>query len=277
MKRFAIARFAIIHFKIITVVTASFFFSFFSFFLSFFFLFFIYFFLSFVFLSHSIKSQTGRMSSLGGTSAVDGFMAKLGACGAGKCAKQVSLPLLTVFTQSPDQSSPSPYVGVINLEDGLADSKGRFGVPRKGVVQVMIYNPNKTGIKIFAVTYDLTDMPPCTHTFLRQRQYVELDALSPGGAGKRVSLRYAIHLRFCSSKSGHVYLHKEIRVVFSHRTPDESEKLKTSTQGPEAPAYSPCAPQPKRGRKRVSRSPGPPAALLASLPDEHLLDAPVLF
>ncbi len=112
---------------------------------------------------------TGRMSSLG-ASTVEGFMAKIGACGSGLCPKHVKLPLVTVFNHAQERGCPSPYVGVVNLEESLAETKGRYQVPRKGMVQVMIFNPQQTGVKLFAVSYNFSDMPPRTRTFLRQRQ-----------------------------------------------------------------------------------------------------------
>jgi hypothetical protein len=42
-------------------------------------------------------------------------------------------------------------------------------VPDKGTIQLTLFNPLGTVVKMFVVMYDLTDMPPNSQTFLRQR------------------------------------------------------------------------------------------------------------
>ena len=64
-----------------------------------------------------------------------------------------------------------------------------------------LFNPNKTVVKMFVVMYDLSDMPPNSQTFLRQRT-----VYMPTGKnlkGEKVTkdhletfLRYLIHLRY---------------------------------------------------------------------------------
>lgn len=56
-----------------------------------------------------------------------------------------------------------PYLGQVSI--------GRHGyrVPKKGTLQVALFNPNGTVVKLFVLLYDLTDMPPNSQTFLRQR------------------------------------------------------------------------------------------------------------
>ena len=73
-----------------------------------------------------------------------------------------------------DEEAPSPYVGIIDLRQELKSEKhpGMYRVPCSGLVQVMICNPQRTGIKVFLIKYDFRDMPPNTHTFLRQRTFV---------------------------------------------------------------------------------------------------------
>eukprot|EP00729_Bicosta_minor_P003258 gene3258-546_t len=125
---------------------------------------------------------TGRMCNLG-SNLVSGFMAKLGASGSGKTPVQVTVPMSAQFYHVQEETTPSPYVGVIGLGgnqhgggddvDGAATTrpfpKGRYRVPAKGLVQLMVYNPERTGIKLFVVPYDFRKMPANTHTFLRQR------------------------------------------------------------------------------------------------------------
>jgi hypothetical protein len=184
---------------------------------------------------------SGRMSH-SASSAVTGFMAEIGACGAGKTPKHITLDLPAAFYKLPGESSPSPYVGKIQLDDDHEEMPGgRYRVPTHGLVQVMIYNPERTGIKVFLVKYDFRDMPRRSRTFLRQRTFVEIPGERDADGECRRRLLYAVHLRFICTRPGRVYLHKDIRVVFTHRAPDPSEKIKTITEGPSNPVYSPAA------------------------------------
>ncbi|CEH15731.1 Uncharacterized conserved protein [Ceraceosorus bombacis] len=47
-----------------------------------------------------------------------------------------------------------------------------YRVPPKGQIQLVIKNPNLTAVKLFLVPYDLTEMPPGTKTFVRQKSHV---------------------------------------------------------------------------------------------------------
>jgi hypothetical protein len=47
--------------------------------------------------------------------------------------------------------------------------KKGYRVPQKGTIQVTLFNPLGTVVKMFVVVYDLSDMPPNSQTFLRQR------------------------------------------------------------------------------------------------------------
>ena len=211
---------------------------------------------------------SGRMSH-SASSAVTGFMAEIGACGAGKTPKHITLDLPAAFYKLPGESSPSPYVGKIQLDDGHeAMPGGRYRVPTHGLVQVMIYNPERTGIKVFLVKYDFRDMPRRSRTFLRQRTFVETEDRDADGERRR-RLLYAIHLRFVCTRVGRVYLHKDIRVVFTHRAPDPSEKIKTITEGPSNPVYSPAV-----GSVSGSSS-GPSGKLHALRRARHLSDSGV--
>ena len=84
------------------------------------------------------------------------------------------------------------FQGHVNL------GKKGYRVPDKGTIQLTLFNPLGTVVKMFVVMYDLTDMPPNSQTFLRQRTlYMPADA-SEDGAGSSESrkwLRYLIHLR----------------------------------------------------------------------------------
>lgn len=176
----------------------------------------------------------GRIEPIG---VVDGFTCDIGA-GGSFCPKHVSLPVTAYFFQLSDDNAPSPYLGHINLE---SIGKKGYHIPKCGTVQVTLFNPNKTVIKMFVVMYDLSDMPPHCQTFLRQRTVympVEENSSQPS------YLRYLIHLRLASSKSGKIFLHTDIRVLFAR---DKFEfdpsvakyELRSFTEVPSNPKFSP--------------------------------------
>ncbi|XP_032809772.1 atos homolog protein A [Petromyzon marinus] len=234
-----------------------------------------------------------RLPALG---SVAGFTAELGASGL-FCPRHAVLPVHVSFFSVAHDGAPSPYLGVLGLR-----SHGCRGyhVPRAGTIQVTLFNPNKTVVKMFVVIYDLRDMPGGHHTFLRQRTFsvpaarragapavpatpgpgpharhgtngavppaaavgrlrsasppkapaaaAAPDRLSPastppGDAAKDRALRYLIHLRFLSSKSGKIYLHSDIRLLFSRKSMEidsgAAYELKSYTETPQNPRYSP--------------------------------------
>jgi hypothetical protein len=124
---------------------------------------------------------------------------------------------------------------------------GSYRIPEIGQLQIVIKNPNKTAVKLFLVPYDLSDMPPGTKTFIRQRSYSagpiidqpisNLTRFPDAGILGKPILRYLIHLNICSTQKGKYYLYGGIRVVFANRVPDGKEKLRTDSQMPE-PRFS---------------------------------------
>lgn len=192
---------------------------------------------------------------------VDGFTADLSASGL-VCAKRVRLPMAVRYYQIPEQEAPSPYVGTIDLAGGLAESKGRYRVPAAGVLQVLISNPERTGIKVFMVKYNLKAMPPNTHTFLRQRTFVGQSHGPARSPCASQSPQYAIHVRFMSSKTGKIFLYKDIRLLFAPRAPDMTEYQHTTTEGPPEPVFAPIerviTPRVLFPREPCSNPSGPP-------------------
>ena len=81
--------------------------------------------------------------------------------------------------------------GHINL------GKKGYRVPQKGTIQVTLFNPLGTVVKMFVVMYDLSDMPPNSQTFLRQRTlYMPNDSqLGEAEDSSQKWLRYLVHLR----------------------------------------------------------------------------------
>ncbi|XP_032415872.1 atos homolog protein A isoform X1 [Xiphophorus hellerii] len=184
-----------------------------------------------------------RLEPLG---TVEGFTAEVGASGS-FCPSHLTLPVDVSFYSVSDDNAPSPYMGVINLE---SLGKRGYRVPASGTIQVTLFNPNKTVVKMFVVMYDLRAMPAGHQTFLRQRTFsvpVRRDANNqtnrkPLIPGQGRTLRYLIHLRFQSSKSGKLYLHRDIRLLFSRKSMEVDSgtayELQSFTESPIDPPFS---------------------------------------
>ncbi|XP_029956291.1 atos homolog protein A [Salarias fasciatus] len=185
-----------------------------------------------------------RLEPLG---TVEGFTAEVGASGS-FCPSHLTLPVDVSFYSVSDDNAPSPYMGVINLE---SLGKRGYRVPPSGTIQVTLFNPNKTVVKMFVVMYDLRAMPAGHQTFLRQRTFsvpVRRDTNNqtsrrPLALGQGRTLRYLVHLRFQSSKSGKIYLHRDIRLLFSRKSMEVDSgaayELQSFTESPIDPPFSP--------------------------------------
>ncbi|GBB95159.1 hypothetical protein RclHR1_02490014 [Rhizophagus clarus] len=214
--------------------------------------------------SYEESILNGRMSTF--PSKPITFIAQIGVLGRGKCKQSLKCPPhinLTFpahFYELQDVDNPvTPYVGNVDLENGLTGERfkkfpGGYRLPLKGQLQIVIKNPNKTAVKIFLIPYDLSDMPPGTKTFIRQKSYTIPSSynsmIQDYGVENKINnnnndsfakstLRYAIHLQFCSPAKKKVYLYKYVRVVFANRVPDGSEKLNVVNSGPGEPKYVP--------------------------------------
>uniref|UniRef100_A0A6I8NYF7 Atos homolog protein A n=1 Tax=Ornithorhynchus anatinus TaxID=9258 RepID=A0A6I8NYF7_ORNAN len=178
---------------------------------------------------------------------VDGFTAEVGASGV-FCPTHMTLPVEVSFYSVSDDNAPSPYMGVITLE---SLGKRGYRVPPSGTIQVTLFNPNKTVVKMFVVMYDLREMPANHQTFLRQRTFSvpvkremkrNINKENLRQTEERL-LRYLIHLRFQSSKSGKIYLHRDVRLLFSRKSMEVDSgaayELKSYTEAPTNPQFSP--------------------------------------
>ncbi|XP_045142351.1 protein FAM214A [Echinops telfairi] len=178
---------------------------------------------------------------------VDGFTAEVGASGV-FCPTHLTLPVEVSFYSVSDDNAPSPYMGVISLE---SLGKRGYRVPPSGTIQVTLFNPNKTVVKMFVVIYDLRNMPANHQTFLRQRTFsvpVKQEMKRSVNNKENIRhaerlLRYLIHLRFQSSKSGKIYLHRDVRLLFSRKSMEVDSgaayELKSYTESPTNPQFSP--------------------------------------
>jgi hypothetical protein len=85
---------------------------------------------------------------------------------------------------------------LIFLQGHINLGKKGYSVPRSGTIQVTLFNPLGTVVKMFVVAYDLSDMPPCSQTFLRQRTLYLPSQENGNGQMQHSNLRYLIHLRY---------------------------------------------------------------------------------
>ncbi|XP_072849167.2 atos homolog protein B [Pogona vitticeps] len=178
---------------------------------------------------------------------IEGFTAEIGASGS-YCPQHATLPVEVTYFDIAEHSAPSPFLGVIDLE--TLGKKG-YSIPKTGTIQVTLFNPNKTVVKMFLVTYDFHDMPANHVTFLRHRIFlvpVGEEEQGPSQASAELPRRvlcYLMHLRFHSSKSGKIYLHDNIRLLFSRKSIEIDSgipyELKSFTELPRNPCYSPRA------------------------------------
>lgn len=153
----------------------------------------------------------------------------------------------SVDTNDLDQDKVNRRQHKLNKRTATTAPAGSYRIPEIGQLQIVIKNPNKTAVKLFLVPYDLSDMPPGTKTFIRQRSYSagsiidqpisNLTRFPDAGIMEKPILRYLVHLNICSTQKGRYYLYGGIRVVFANRVPDGKEKLRTEMQMPE-PRFS---------------------------------------
>ncbi|XP_053693242.1 uncharacterized protein LOC128741445 isoform X2 [Sabethes cyaneus] len=186
---------------------------------------------------------------------VGDFKVLLGASGS-FCPTQLTIPAASYFYELPGQHLTTPYVCELRLP-----RKG-YSVPRQGTVQVTLLNPLGTVVRMFVVPYDFRDMPAVSTTFIRQRILAYDDnSKNTIGSAKNIEelsnaeqmklLRYAIHLRFQTSRSGKLSLHTDIRLLISRRTDCDTaaahaknlleapNELKVVTIVPDNPRFSP--------------------------------------
>ncbi|EDW01358.1 uncharacterized protein LOC6560854 [Drosophila grimshawi] len=208
---------------------------------------------------------------------VAGFRLQLGASGV-FCPKQRTISASSYFYELHGETLSTPYLCEIRLP-----RKG-YSVPLMGTVQATLLNPMGTVVRMFVIPYDMRDMPNLHRTFIRQRiladelpcnsviimqpqqqQPVREREREPGSptamsttsklghfisAEQMKRLRYSIHLRFQTSRSGRLSLHTDIRLLISRRTDCDTaaahakglveapNELVTDTLMPTEPRYS---------------------------------------
>ncbi|XP_055929323.1 atos homolog protein A-like isoform X1 [Argiope bruennichi] len=173
-------------------------------------------------------------------SSVEGFRAEIGASGS-FFPSHLTLPAnVSFFELGNSHQGTAPYVAHVILGDA------EYFLPKKGAVQVTLFNPSETVVKMFVLNYDLSSMPPMCHTFIRQKIYY----LPVGSTDEHPSspkwLRFIIHLRFASSKTGKIFLHKDFKIVVLNKSNDdaasefnqEPRELRSFVSVPRNPTFS---------------------------------------
>jgi len=175
-------------------------------------------------------------------STVEGFTAEVGASGSFH-PKHLTFPVTVFFyTLCENSNVATPYLSHINL------GKKGYRVPDRGTIQLTLFNPLGTVVKMFVVMYDLSDMPPNSQTFLRQRTLYMPSNETDSHKDAQKWLRYLIHLRLASSKSGKIYLHTDVRMIIFRKSDLDTAadhvagkgfELRSFTRGPTNPKFSP--------------------------------------
>lgn len=91
-----------------------------------------------------------------------------------------------------------PYLGQVHI-----GHRG-YRIPKKGTLQVTLFNPNEMLVKLFVLFYDLTDMPPNSQTILRQKTLylpVEYEHADDGKSCSSINLKQ--HTASSEPKSKH--------------------------------------------------------------------------
>lgn len=175
---------------------------------------------------------SGRMSAP--SSPPVSFHVKLGALGYGdKCPAKLKFPkhLSTCFDavfydydlhETGTLGRGSPYVGMIDLEEHYLKKRENkaastkfpgYRIPRKGQIQIVISNLQKTAVKLFLIPYNLSELNPKEKIFIRQKVYMQDQSKQSGGK----ALFQAVHLQVASPSKGKYYLYGDIRLVFQNR------------------------------------------------------------
>lgn len=205
---------------------------------------------------------TGRMSAP--SSLPVPFHVKLGALGSGdhcpaklKFPKHLSMEFNAVFYdhdlhETGTHGRGSPYVGVIDLESHYTATRDAtkahkfpgYRLPRKGQIQLVISNLQKTAVKLFLVPYDMSSLKPGQKTFIRQKVHVQEENCNK-------ALFQAVHFQIACPAKGRYYLYGDLRLVFQNRASlaDASSLVASSSAASKTATYLGISPN--RDRLKV--------------------------
>ncbi|CAJ0927359.1 unnamed protein product, partial [Mesorhabditis belari] len=143
---------------------------------------------------------------------VHGFTGHLVASNGPIPSLDLRLPVRTFFFDNGNDSAPSPYLGVCSLSE---TTKRGLVIPPTGTLQFTLLNPQGTVVRMFVQRYNFADLRPAALTFLRQRTFFMRENGGNDSEESRKLLRYLIHFKLRTDKSGRLRLHSDIRMLFA--------------------------------------------------------------